>query len=314
LISSAAGIFVAHDQFAFGSNAVMKQLIVNADDFGMTHGVNRAIAECHRSGIVTSATIMANCSFFEDAVAVAKEMPSLAIGVHLNLSQEAPVSPPAEIPSLLNSRRELFLKPHRLLHRIASKKARLREIEIELRAQIRRVIDAGISPDHLDGHMHVHVVPGVREIVIKLAKEFGITAARCPIEFDLRASGRSKESLRARGGRTARKIVAGGISYFARRFKPLLDKSGLLYPANFTGNNYIGVLDLAALREILTSLPDGVTELMCHPGYVDTSLAASGGSLQAQREREVEALTAPEIRELLRANSIQLGTYRSAGL
>jgi hopanoid biosynthesis associated protein HpnK len=292
----------------------MKQLIVNSDDFGMTHGVNRAIAECHRNGIVTSATIMANCSFFDDAVALAKQIPSLAIGVHLNLSQETPVSSPAEIPTLVNSRRELFLKPHRLLHRIASKKVRLREVEFEMRAQIRRVFDAGISPDHLDGHMHVHVVPGVREIVIKLAREFGVTAVRCPIEYSAQGSRRPRESIRARGGRAARRVVAGGISYFARRFKPLLDKAALRYPAHFTGNNYVGAFDLAALREILESLPEGLTELMCHPGYVDASLASAGGSLQAEREKETEALTAPEIRELLGANSIQLVTYHSAGL
>jgi chitin disaccharide deacetylase len=292
----------------------MKQLIVNSDDFGMTHGVNRAIAECHRNGIVTSATIMANCSFFDDAVALAKQIPSLAIGVHLNLSQETPVSSPAEIPTLVNSRRELFLKPHRLLHRIASKKVRLREVEFEMRAQIRRVFDAGISPDHLDGHMHVHVVPGVREIVIKLAREFGVTAVRCPIEFSAQGSRRPRESIRARGGRAARRVVAGGISYFARRFKPLLDKAALRYPAHFIGNNYVGAFDLAAIREILESLPEGLTELMCHPGYVDASLASAGGSLQAEREKETEALTAPEIRDILARNSIQLATYRSSGL
>jgi len=292
----------------------MKQLIVNSDDYGMTLGVNRAIAECHRSGILTSATIIANGIAFEDAVAELKDLPGLAIGVHLNLSQEPPVSSPSEIPTLVNSRDELFLKPPRLLHRLASKKTRARDVETELRAQIRRVFDAGISPDHLDGHLHTHVVPGVREIVIKLALEFGITAVRCPIEYSGGVMHRAHESLRARGGRAARRFVAGGISYFARRFKPLLDKAGLRTPAYFTGNAYVGAFDLVAMREILSSLPEGVTELMCHPGYVDKELAATGGSLQSQREKEVEAIVSPETRAMIEMNGIQLATYRSAGI
>jgi hopanoid biosynthesis associated protein HpnK len=292
----------------------MKQLIVNADDFGMTRGVNRAIAECHARGIVTSSTIIANGAEFEDAISLARAAPALALGAHLNLSQGIPVAPPHEIPSLLNSRGELFLKPPRLLHRISSKRVRTREIEIELRAQIRRVLGTGISPDHLDGHLHCHVVPGVREIVIQLAQEFGITAVRCPIDLIIRPPRRSRQTLRARSGHAARRVVAGGVSYFARRFKPLLDKSGLRYPDHFAGNVYVGAFDLSALRDILASLPEGVTELMCHPGYVDAELAAAGGSLQSQREKEVEALTSPDIRQLLNASAIHLATYRSAGL
>jgi hopanoid biosynthesis associated protein HpnK len=291
----------------------MKQLIVNADDFGMTRGVNRAIAECHARGIVTSSTIIANGAEFEDAISLARAAPALALGVHLNLSQGTPAAPPHEIPSLLNSRGELFLKPPRLLHRIASRKVRTREIEIELRAQIRRVLDAGISPDHLDGHLHCHVVPGVREIVIQLAREFGITAVRCPIDLIVRVP-RRQQTLPSRGGHAARRVVAGGVSYFSRRFKTLLDKSGLRYPDHFAGNVYVGAFDLSALCDILASLPDGITELMCHPGYVDAALAASGGSLQSQREKEVEALTSPVIRQLLNSSAIHIATYRSAGL
>lgn len=288
----------------------MKQLIINADDFGMTRGINRAIAECHERGILTSTTIIANGDAFEDAVAFATRLSSLAVGVHLNLSQGKPAAPPGEVSSLLNSRGELFLKPPRLLHRLASKKVRPVHIERELRAQIRRAIDAGIAPDHLDGHLHTHVVPGVREIVIRLAKEFAISAVRCPIERTGRPSrATNAKGLRANAQRAGRHVVASGISFFARRFAKLLDAANLRYPQHFAGNIYVGAFDTRALTDVLATLQDGVTELMCHPGYVDSELAATGGSLQSQREAEVEALTSPAIRDLLQTHAIQLTSY-----
>lgn len=295
----------------------MKQLIVNADDFAMTLGINRAIVECHQRGILTSTTIIANGHAFDDGVKRLMELPSLAVGVHLNLSQGKPAAPAAEIPSILNARGELFLKPPRLLHRLASKKVRPAHIERELRAQIRRVFEAGLSPDHLDGHLHTHVVPGVREIVVRLAREFGIPAVRCPIERTRKTRGagensRPRRSLRAHVDRATRHVVAGGISFFARRFAKLLDASGLQRPQNFAGNIYVGVFDIDAVRAVLDSLSEGVTELMCHPGYVDSALASTGGSLQEQREAEVNALTSPETRERLNEIGIQLTSYSAA--
>ena len=291
----------------------MKQLIINADDFAMTPGINRAIAECHRNGILTSTTIIANGDAFDDAVRRLAELPSLAVGVHLNLSQGRPASPADEIPTLLDSRGELFLKPARLLHRLASNKVRPAHIERELRAQVRLAIQAGISPDHLDGHLHTHVVPGVREIVIGLAREFGIPAVRCPVERTRKTKRQgyvgSRRSARAIPGRAARRVVTEGISFFARRFAKLLDAADLLRPEHFTGNAYVGAFDAGAVRDVLDSLEDGVTELMCHPGYVDAALPATGGSLQQQREAEVQALTSPTIREHLNALGIQLTSY-----
>jgi chitin disaccharide deacetylase len=296
----------------------MKQLIVNADDFAMTPGINRAIVECHQHGILTSTTIIANGDAFEDAVQKALALPSLALGVHLNLSQGKPAAPPAQVASLVNSRGELFLKPPRLLHRLASKKVRPVHIERELRAQIQRVFDAGLSPDHLDGHLHTHVVPGVREIVIRLAHEFKIPAVRCPMERTRKTgpgaghSSRPHQNLRAQLGRATRHVVTDGISFFARRFAKLLDAAGLQHPHHFAGNIYVGAFDLEAMHVVLDSLDEGLTELMCHPGYVDAALASTGGSLQAQREAEVDALTSPETRERIADLGIQLTSYAVA--
>src|SRR5262245_60514883 len=139
----------------------MKELIVNADDFGLTQQVNRGILDAHHDGIVTSTTLLANGGSFDEAVSMSRQAPQLGVGVHLNLSEGNPVSRASEIPSLVDSRGALHLTPGRLWAGIVKRKVSLSDVERELLAQVRKVIRAGISPTHLDGHKHVHVLPGV---------------------------------------------------------------------------------------------------------------------------------------------------------
>jgi chitin disaccharide deacetylase len=289
---------------------VSKLLIVNADDLGMTRGVNRGIVEAHRSGIVTSATLLANGPEFEDAVALVRaQAPRLAIGAHLNLSQFAPLSPSADIPTLVNAQGQFYLRPWRLWSRLVRGKIRASEVQTELRAQICRLLDAGFRPDHLDGHMHVHLLRGVREMVIDLAREFGIGAARCPMERPILPRNSLLGALNP--GLVPRRVVAFSISQFAQPFCERLQQAGLRHADHFVGNYLLGHLNAHALDEVLHGVRPGVTELMCHPGYMDPALAAAGGSLGVQRQTEIEALTAPEIRALIDSQQITLSTYAS---
>jgi predicted glycoside hydrolase/deacetylase ChbG (UPF0249 family) len=306
---------------------IMKRLIVNADDFGMTQGVNRGILEAHRSGIVSSTTLLANGAAFAEAAAAGRETPDLGIGVHLNLSEGLPVSPAAGIPSLLDAQGRLHWTPERLWSAIATRRVRLAEIEVELRAQVDKIVEAGIVPTHLDGHMHVHVLPGVSEMVVKVARESRIPAVRCPMEPVSRLLRRLPADPQARVSATNRRFVSLAVSWAARRLRRLLEKAGLVYPARFYGIVETGFLDLHAIEEILCSLPDDagtigpgtsgtgtsdpdISELMCHPGYVDGNLAQVGGRLQTQRESELQALTSPEATRLATARGVQLTTYR----
>ena len=286
----------------------MKQLIVNADDFGLTTGVTQGILDAHREGIVTSTTLMANGGAFETAVSMGRRENNLAIGVHLNLTQGVPVSRALDIPTLVDRQGRLHLSPRRLAQGIMSRQVNLVEVEIELWQQIRKVSGAGILPTHLDGHKHVHVLPGVSDIVIRLAKEFLVPSIRCPNETA------PKIPTLLRFGNywpaSAKQYVVGRtVSIFARRFKQKLAKAGLLSPAHFYGLSQTGFLDAVDILDILEDLPEGASELMCHPGYFDTDLARTGTRLLVQREVEMRALTAHQVRKLAADRGIQLINY-----
>jgi hopanoid biosynthesis associated protein HpnK len=289
-------------------NPPAKRLIVNADDFGMTEGVNRGILDSHQHGIVTSTTLLATGAAFESAVAAGREHPRLGIGVHLNLSEGRPVSLPAEIPSLVNSQGQLHLTPGKLCFAILTGRVRIAEIETELRAQITKVMNAGIIPTHVDGHMHVHVLPGVSKAVVNVAQEFHIPAVRCPVEptTALRATKARNESL------TKRRLISLAVSANALKLRHLVRNAGLVYPAHFYGIFATGYLDTQAIAQILQAVPASAdpSELMCHPGYIDAALADTGGELQHQRETERAALTSSETLRELSTKSIALVTYR----
>jgi len=286
----------------------MRQLIVNADDFGLTEQVSRGILDAHREGIVTSTTLMANGGAFDAAVSMARREYHLAIGVHLNLTEGVPVSPALNIPTLVDRQGRLHLSPRRLAHGIMTRQVNLAEVETELWQQIWKVLRAGILPTHLDGHKHVHVLPGVSDIVIRLAQEFSIRSIRCPWEAapqlaTLLVNGNSRTA-------TAKQYLLGRtVSIFAWRFREKLAKAGLRSPAHFYGLSQTGFLDALDILDILGHLPEGASELMCHPGYLDADLAKTGTRLLAQREVEIRALTASQVRKLVADRGIQLINY-----
>jgi len=286
----------------------MKRLIVNADDFGLTRLVCQGILDAHHNGIVTSTSLMPNGGAFEEAIAMAMRAPRLSVGVHLVLTQGIPVSPALEVPTLVDAHGRLYLTARQLLNRIVTHRISLREIEIELRAQIAKVLRAGIILTHLDGHKHLHVLPGISEIVIRLAQEFGIPSVRCPMEeLPLKCL---PHYLRRRQAGVFRQCLAGCVvSWFARRFRSKLAQAGLNYPTHFYGLSQTGLLNVERLEEIMRGLPEGASELMCHPGYADLLLAKTGTRLLAQREIEFRALISSRTRELATSEGIQLVSY-----
>jgi chitin disaccharide deacetylase len=286
----------------------VKQLIVNADDFGLTVGVTQGILDAHRAGIVTSTTLMANGAAFDFAVTARRLTPALGVGVHLNLSEGIAVSPARGIPTLVDDGGRLHLTPGRLLAGLLRGGIDLEEVETELRAQISKAARAGISPTHLDAHKHVHVLPGVSDIVIRLAREFAIPSVRCPLE----EPPAPLNALRAgKTGRVLKQYLVGrGVAGFASRFRQKLDQAGLEYAAHFYGLSYTGFLNTELVRGLLNWIPEGTSELMCHPGYPDASLAKTGTRLLAQREVEVFALCSPVVKSLTTGLGIQLVNYR----
>jgi hopanoid biosynthesis associated protein HpnK len=288
----------------------MKQLIVNADDFGLTEDVNRGIIVAHRDGILTSTSLLANGSAFEQAVSSSRKLVQLSVGVHLNLSQGNPVSPANRIPSLVNKQGELHLSPLNLWTKLLRKQLSLEDIHTECRAQILKVLEAGIAPRHLDGHLHVHLLPQLSPVLIRLAQELGIRHVRCPTE-DLaitlpliwRIKGNSLAALE-------RSLVAYGVSSLAERLREYLLAVGITCPNAFFGLAHTGFLDTNALKVLIAKVPDGTTELMCHPGYDSSELESFGGNLTREREVELLAFTSPEVKDLIGNLGIRLVNFR----
>jgi hopanoid biosynthesis associated protein HpnK len=288
----------------------MKRLIVNADDFGLAESVNDGIIAAHDFGILTSASLLANGSAFGHAIAASLGFLDLSLGVHLNLSSGTPVSDAALIPTLVNQRGKLYMNPITLGMGLLRRRIRLEDVRAEFRAQVTRVFDAGVAPTHLDGHLHVHVLPQIAPLVIEIAREFGIRCIRCPaedLETTLPSLWRHCEASLAALKRSA---IAYGVTSLAQRFREQLRAAGLVCPDAFCGLAHTGFLNTRTLSELLASIKGGITELMCHPGYASAELQSSGGDLTNARESEVVALTAPEIRRTMERLGIRLISFR----
>jgi len=265
-----------------------KQLVINADDFGFTTDVNRGIVDAHRHGILSATTLMANGSAFDHAVRLARETPTLDVGCHLVLIGGT---------SLLSG------KPYPLS--VAQFVAALARHEIrpyeEFAAQVRRILDAGIRPTHLDTHKHTHLAPPVLDAVARISEEFGIRWVRQPFDFPL-------ETLRATVPRLKR-LTSDGLGLMRPRFHLVLKRHGCRSTDHFSGFQITGRLRTVELVRFLGLLPGGSTELMCHPGYFGESLREACTRLKESRQEELEALTSPEAREALKHHRIELVRY-----
>ena len=287
----------------------LKNLIVNADDLGWTDGVNRGIAEAHRNGIVTSASLLANGAAFASGVELARATPGLGVGVHLNLSDGEPVAGRDSVKSLVNERGELDAKPESLLLKLATRGVVLEEVEREWDAQIQKIRVSGIAPTHVDGHRHVQMLPGLFEIALRLAKKHGIGAIRISHEASnlraaLSAGSGQKGSVVMKQG-----VQARGLKMLARDAHEQAERAGIAAADYFCGIAQTGELTREGVLRLLEILPEGSTELMCHPGYADTELAKSATRLQASRQTELEILTDTRVRNLVASQGIRLIDY-----
>jgi len=293
----------------------MRRLIVNADDFGFTAGVNRGIVEAHGRGVVTSSTLMANGRAFSDAVQLARTMPQLSVGCHVVLIDGRPLLDPKTISSLVAHRstnHDGGAAPFRdgisgFALRALAGRLDSREIEAEATAQIRKLQAAGIAVSHLDTHKHTHLFPGVLRPLLKAGAACGVRALRNP--FGPRRPLRSGQLL-ARPGVWTRYAEMRVLQGFAASFRAAVEKEGFATPDGTLGVEVTGMLDETLFRAIATSIPDGTWEFVCHPGYNDADLGAAKTRLRQSRETELHALTLPEARNTLSQAGIDLISYR----
>ena len=256
-------------------------MIINADDFGFTRDVNAGIVYAHREGVLTSTTLMATGDAFDDAVRLAHETPSLDVGCHLVLIQGHALTTGERLPDT----------PQEVVTGLFKLRGRLNVYE-ELRAQIQKIIVAGIRPTHLDSHKHSHIFPTIFRTVIRLAQEFQIPYVRLPLD---------------------RTTPYGSIpcSVLDPLYRRMARGRNVLMTDHFLGFRLTGSFDEDSFQAALAALPEGTTEFMCHPGFLGEELRGAVTRLKESRVRELEALTSPRIREFMDAAGVRLVTFRT---
>ena len=277
------------------------QVIVNADDFGLCEAVNRGVIEAFDHGVVTSASILPSGKAFEQAVAQARSRPRLDLGVHLALTQTRPVSPPEAVPSLVNDRGEFAPTWPAFVSRYLRGAVRKSDLEAELRAQMTRAREAGLTPSHLDSHQHIHMLPGVLPVVARLASEFDVGAVRCPHQ----RRGLVRAGRLGRLRRRAERLSLGAVCQLGARG---LRSNGLLIADDFRGFSEAGSWDAQTLARTMADVRGGLTEICCHPGADDST--ACDFSWGYSWEQELGALTSSEVATAVAANCVTLTTYR----
>lgn len=265
-----------------------KLLVVNADDFGFTLDVNEGIVEAHRRGILTATTLMANGNAFDDAVRLAGETPALDVGCHLVLvGGRSVVNPETKLPASVSE----------LMRAVALRRIR---IYAELAAQVRKIVEAGIRPTHLDTHKHTHLLPQVLDAVARIAEESRIPWVRRPFDLPLRSTQVDWK----------RRTVNRSLQFLRSRFHRVLSKHGCRTTDHFTGFQITGLFDAADLVEMIAALPAGTTEFMCHPGRCGPELRQARTRLKESREAELQALVDPGVRAAVERHQVRLTSYR----
>jgi hopanoid biosynthesis associated protein HpnK len=264
----------------------VSRLIVNADDFGLTPGVNRAIIELHHAGVLTSTTLMARAAATEEAIDLARSTPTLGVGCHVLLVDGDPVLPPASIPTLINQKSgSLPTAITTFLARLFTGRIRSAEIQAEAAAQIALLQSRGLHLTHIDTHKHTHMFPAVLRPVLRAARAAGIRAVRNPFEpvWAVRATA---------GASWARAAEVNVLRKMQAACRRIIAEEGFSTTDGTIAVVGTGILNIATARTLLSQLPPGTWELVTHPGYNDADLDKVRTRLRASRDIEREALHA----------------------
>lgn len=276
----------------------MLQLIVHADDLGLSAQVNEGILQAHLHGIVTSASIMANGAAFEHAISLCRSVPTLDIGLHLTLVEEQPLLDAGLVPSLVDATGRLHRHATTFTKKYFAGKIELREVRSELEVQLRRVLSHEINVSHLDSHQHLHMLPQILRITIDLAKKYNIPAIRLPREH-------IHLDMLKRTGSVSRILQLFILNTFCCLGRNMPTRRTDYFLGFFFGGN----LHTENLQRLLRYLPStGTCELMCHPGLDDPTTRYRHWGYRWSDE--LHALIAPEISDALRRKGVQLISYR----
>lgn len=271
----------------------MKNLIVNADDFGRHELINRAVERAFNSGCLKSATLMAGGAAFDDAIKLTKKISGLGVGIHFTLANGNPILPPNEIPSLVTEEGIFHADYVKFLKRYLSGKISLAEVRSELAAQLEKISRAGLTPTHVDSHQHLHHVPGIVEIVLDLAAASGIKAMRVA---NTKLFDGELDSI----GKFVGRLGLGSLAKFATH---AAHKRNFATPEHFAGIVAGESVSENFMLKLIENLRDGTTEVMLHPG-TDNKILQDFCEWDHNFEEELAAVTSPRVMNLLAEKNI----------
>ena len=277
----------------------MKKLIVNADDLGLTPGVNRGVLRAFQDGIVRSASLLVTGSAFEDAVALARQNPKLEVGLHLALVEERAVLGRKELPTLVDATGCFPRTSTEFIRCALLGRINWHEVEREIAAQINLFQQTGLRLSHVNSHQHLHMFPPVFRIVRRLTRRMDKVWIRNPL-------GPWRKSRGVRMGRWMKQL---GLNLACLSARGLHDSPLPQMPDGMYGFEVSGYLCRSALEQILRRIPDGLYELICHPGEDDTDTRTQYSHWGYRWAEELEALTAPETRLVLKEEAIALTSF-----
>lgn len=280
----------------------MRRLVINADDFGLTSGVNRGILQAHENGVVTSTTLMACGAKFDEAVELVQAAPKLSVGCHVVLVDGTPTGNAAELSTLVLPQSAPRFRQSLMNFACLAAAGKLdpTQIEAEVTAQIAKLKNAGVRVSHLDSHKHTHMFPVVLKGMLRAAHNCGIRAMRNPFEPLVFATLRNWK----------RQFQLKLLQSFRARFRAMLADAGVNTPDGCVGIAATGGLTQDTFQSLLRNLPEGTWEFVSHPGYNDAELGQIKTRLRHSRDKELEILTSPAVREMIANEGIQLTSYR----
>ena len=278
----------------------MKKLIINADEFGLTEGTNRAIAKAYQFGTVTSATIIVNQWAFDDAILISKQNPGLGVGIHLNITDGRPILPLNEVISLVDAT-GYFYNRYNLMMRLTLGRINLSEVENELMTQVNKLTSRGINPTHIDDHQGIILHPIIFNIVTQIAYKLNI-----PIRIP-------QANLSLLNGRWIRRIASYLICNSYRKLlkRKKINTTDFFYKVtNFYHDRLHYESSLINLyASLLLRISEGTSELMVHPSYMDERLIRfmdGSETMASQRVEEMKVLLNPRLKEMLTEAGIKL--------
>jgi len=282
----------------------MRSLIVNADDLGLSEGINEAVKRCYLSGAITGVSVMACGRCFREGAAMLREIGKTEVGAHLTVTCGffPCTEDRAGIKSLLNTRGAFLSNYLEFMGRYFRKKIKMDEMYLELAGQIKKINEEGLTITHLDSHEHVHMFPGVLKITLRLAEEFGIPYIRVPLERSavVRKKFRVKDLLRY-----------AGLKMFASGAAAAVTASKIGHNDTFLGHFHSGRMDDDILIFMVENLTDGVNELALHPGVFSRGLL-SDSSWHCNAPVELETLINGKWRHLAESKGIRFISHKEA--